>query len=142
MLRFELITPEKVAISEEVYEAILPTINGQIAVLPHHIPLVTLLQPGVIAIRRRKGDSDDSLEYIATSGGFVEVTGISVKVMADTAERADELDDLRIQEAREAAKRRVAEAKDDVAYADAIAQLNIELARQKVKNLKRRHRGG
>lgn len=142
MIHFELITPEKISLSDTVYEAILPTVNGQIAVLPHHIPLVTLLQPGVIAIRRQKGDSDEQLEYIATSGGFVEVTGNSVKVMADTAERADELDELRIQEAREAAKRRMTEAKDEVSYANAVAALEVELARQKVKNIRRRHRGG
>lgn len=140
MLHFELITPEQVAVTEEVYEVILPSVNGPIAVLPGHVPLVTLLQPGVISMRRQKGDADTLLDHIATSGGFVEITGQSVKVMADTAERADDIDELKIEEAKAAAKRQVYQAKDDVSYADAVARLETELARQKVKNLKRRHR--
>lgn len=139
MIKFELITPERVAMQEEIYEVILPTQSGQIAVLPGHVPLVTILRPGVITLRRQKGESDDELEHVATSGGFVEVTSNSVKVMADTAERAEDLDELKIEEAREAAQRQVREAKDEAAYADALGRLEIELARLKVKNLKRRH---
>lgn len=139
MLKIELISPERVLLSEEVYEAILPAEGGQIAVLPNHISLVTLLEPGIISLRRRKGDADEALEYIATSGGFVEISHNRIKVMADTAERADDLDELRIQEAREAAKRKITEARDDVSYADALGQLQIELVRQKVKNLKKRY---
>lgn len=139
MLTFSLVTPEKIALTEEVYEVMLPTAKGQIAVLPGHVALVTLLQPGVIMIRRQKGDSDEKLEHIATSGGFAEITGKSVKVMADTAERADDLDEMRIEEAKEAAARSAREAKDDVSYTDAIGRLEIELARLKVKNIKKRH---
>lgn len=135
---FELITPERVAMKEEIYEAILPTQQGQIAVLPNHIPLITLLRPGVISLRLRKGDSDDKMEPLAVSGGFVEITGQTIKVMADTAERADDLDEMRIQQAKEEAKRAASKAKDEVAYADAIGRLEIELAREKVKNIKRR----
>lgn len=139
MLKFELITPERLVLTEEVYEAILPTQDGQIAVLPGHIPLVTLLRPGVISLRFHKTDREDRLEHLAVSSGFAEVTGNSIKVMADTAERADELDELKIEQAKEAAKRQLAEAKDEVAYADALAHLEAELARLKVKNLRRRH---
>lgn len=139
MLHFELITPEKVAMAEDIYEAILPTQQGQITVLPHHVSLITLLVPGVISLRRKKGDSDEALEHVATSGGFAEITGSSVKVMADTAERADDLDEMRIEEAKAAAKRAASEARDDVSYADAVARLQAELARSKVKNMKRRH---
>ncbi len=140
MLNFDLITPEKVAISQEVYEVILPTENGQIAVLPGHIPLVTVLKPGVISIRRQKGDPDDKLEHLATSGGFAEVTSASIKVMADTADRADDISELKIQEAKEEAKQQVAAARDDISYADAISRLEFELAREKVRGLKHRHR--
>ncbi len=139
MIKFELISPERVVFSEEIYEAILPSTEGQIAVLPGHIPLITLLKAGVISLRRQKGDADSKLEHIATSGGFVEVSGNTIKVMADSAERADDLDDMKIKEAKEAAVRAKSEAKDDVAYTDAIARLEFELAREKVRNLKRSH---
>lgn len=137
MLKFEIITPEKVAVSEDIYEAILPAQDGQIAVLPGHIPLITLLSPGIISIRRQKGDSDNQLEHLATSGGFVEITHNNIKVMADTAERADDLDEMRIEAAKTEAKRQLSQAKDEVSYADAASRLEIELARTKVKNLKR-----
>lgn len=139
-LQFLLITPEKTAINESIYEAILPTTTGQIAVLPGHIPLVTLLSPGVISIRHRKEDSDQELSHLATSGGFVEVTAGQIKVMADTADRADDLDELKIEEAKQQAIRQRDEAKDEVAYADAVGRLELELARLRVVNLKRRHR--
>lgn len=139
MIKFELISPERVVFSEEIYEAILPSTEGQIAVLPGHIPLITLLKAGVISLRRQKGDADNKLEHIATSGGFVEVSENAIKVMADSAERADDLDDMKIKEAKEAAVRAKSEAKDDVAYTDAIARLEFELAREKVRNLKRSH---
>jgi F-type H+-transporting ATPase subunit epsilon len=139
MLKFELITPEKTAVSEEVYEATLPSVDGQITILPGHMPLVTLLKPGVISIRRQKNDSDEKLEHLATSGGFVEIDHNMVKVMADSAEQADEIDDQKIAEAWAEAKRMASEARDDVARTDATAQLEMALARERVKNLKRRH---
>ena len=139
MIQFQLITPEKIAFSEEIYEAILPTQDGQIAVLPGHVSIVTLLRPGVISLRRTKGDSDDKLEHLATGGGFVEIAHDQIKVMADSAERADEIDELKIAEAREAAKQQLAQAKDEISYTDALSRLELELAREKVKNLKRRH---
>lgn len=138
MLKFSLITPEKVAMEETVYEVILPTVSGQIAVFPGHISLVTLLEPGIISIRRHKGDADDNMEHLATSGGFVEVTGSYIKIMADTAERADDLDELKIEAAKEEAKRRMREARDEVAFTDAAGALQVELARIKVRNMKRR----
>lgn len=139
MIKFELISPEAIVFSEEIYEAILPSTEGQIAVFPGHIPLITLLRTGIISLRRAKGDPDSKLEHIATTGGFVEISDNSIKVMADSAERADDLDDMKIKEAKEAALRAKAEAKDDVAYTDAIARLEFELAREKVRNLKRSH---
>lgn len=138
MIKFDLITPEKTALSVEIYEVMLPSLNGQISILPNHMPLVTLLKPGVISIRYKQNDDDEELEHLATSGGFVEVNQNTVKVMADTADRADELDDLKIEEARELAKRLASQARDDVARTDATVRLETELARFRVKNLKRR----
>lgn len=139
MLKLELITPEKVALTEEVYEVILPADAGQIAVLPGHTALVTLIKPGVISVRREKGDHDNKLEHLATSGGLAEITGKSVKILADSADRAEDLDELKIQQARDEAKRQAKAATDEVSYIDAVSRLETELARLKVKNLKKRH---
>lgn len=71
---------------ETVYEVMLPTPDGQIAVFPGHEPLVTLAVPGVVAVRRAKDDSDDQLEYFAISGGVVEISQTKVRILVDEAE--------------------------------------------------------
>ncbi len=139
MLQFELITPERKVVTESVYELILPAVDGQISILPGHISLVTLLRPGVVSIRHQKGQADDQLDHLAVSGGFVEVSNDQVKLMADSAERAEELEEAKIVEAKAAAQREAREAKDEVQYTDAVGRLELELAREKVRNLKRRH---
>lgn len=72
---------------ESVYEVILPTTTGEISVFPGHENLVTLAKSGVIAVRRKKSDSDDELEYFATGGGVIEIDGASVKILVDDAEQ-------------------------------------------------------
>lgn len=135
-MKFKIITPERVVFEDEVDEATLPTTEGEITVLPHHIPLVTLSRAGVI--RLKKGARE---EFLAVSGGYVEVQpGSQLTVLADTAERAEELDIKKIEEAHERA-RKIMEEKihvDDVAYAAAAAALERELARLKVARKRRR----
>jgi F-type H+-transporting ATPase subunit epsilon len=138
MLVFELITPERVVFSEEIYEAILPTQNGQIAVLPNHLPIVTLLKAGVLSLRKTKETPDSQLEHVAISGGFVEVNAKKIRVLADTAERADEIDELRAQEAIKKAQALRDQAQDDVSLADVTAALERAITRIKVVGLKRR----
>ncbi len=84
---FKIITPERVVFSDEVDQVTMMTKSGEITVLPHHIPLVTLLQPGEL---RYKKNGDD--QYIAVSGGFAEVRpDNSIVILADTAEHAHEI---------------------------------------------------
>lgn len=140
MLTFALITPERVVLSEEIYEAILPTTEGQISIFPGHIPVVTLLKPGVLSLRKQKNTSDDQLEQVAISGGFVEIAGDHINILADTAERADEIDQLRAQEAALQAEELKKQAQDDVSLADATTLLEKNIVRLKVAGLKKRHR--
>ena len=125
-IKFELVTPERVVLKEEILQATMPTALGEITVLPNHIPLVALLKPGVIEVKR----ADGSLEVLAVSGGFVEVLKSKIVILADTAERAAELDETRIEAARAKAESlkqgAVAEA---VSFADVTARLEKELAR-------------
>ncbi|MBW3538002.1 ATP synthase F1 subunit epsilon [Candidatus Parcubacteria bacterium] len=139
MLTFELVTPEGVKFTEEAYEVLLPTPNGQIGILPHHMPLVTLAVPGVIGIRRRADDPDSRIEHFATGGGFVEVDGKRLRLLADTAEHAEDIDELRAKEALERAQELQQTAEDHVALADATALIERNLARLKVTEIKRRH---
>lgn len=137
-IHFEITTPERTVYADDVDEVTLPTTEGEITVLPNHIPLVTLSRAGVI--RLKKGARE---EFLAVSGGYVEVQpGSRLTVLADTAERAEELDIKKIEEAHERA-RKIMEEKvhtDDVAYASAAAALERELARLKVAHKHRSHR--
>ncbi len=138
LIKFEIVTPEKVLTKEMVKSITTPTKEGVITILPRHIPLVGILVPGIIEYKKE----NDEIEMMAVSSGFIEVLKDKVVILADTAERADEIDLARAEEARqkaEAAKER-AENESDVDFAGITAQLEKELARikvaQKWRNLK------
>ncbi len=112
---------------------------GEITILPNHIPLVAALVPGT-AVVRTKGTE----QLLAVSGGFIEVRpGSEVVVLADTAERAEELVEADIEAARARAERVLVEARgrEDVAFADAAAAMERELARLRVAHKYRPHHG-
>ena len=138
---FQLVTPEGVKFTEQAYEVLLPTPDGQIAVLPHHMPLVSLASPGVISVRRKQSDTDAQMEQFATSGGLIEIEGNRIRLLADAAEHADEVDELAAKEALERAKQLQREAQDHVALADATGLIEESLARLKLADIrKHRHR--
>ena len=120
---------------DSVDEVILPTVEGEIAVLPHHIHLVSLLQSWILRIK--KGGEEIPL---GVGSGVIEIDGKRVIVLADTAERADELEEEKIEKARAAAQKLMEEKRGDVeGFAEATAMLERELARLKV--VKRYRRG-
>jgi len=120
----KLIAPDGVKYESDAEEVILPTADGQIAILPNHMPLISLLKPGEIIIK-----NGSKSEELATEGGIVEVTANEVKILADTAEEASSLNELKIVEAKKAAETRLSQAKDDVEFADAAAALEKQLAK-------------
>jgi F-type H+-transporting ATPase subunit epsilon len=135
-IAFELTTPERVVLKTAYDSITIPTQEGEITVLPGHIPLVANLAPGVLTVRKGKDE-----EYVAVSGGFIEFQqGDRLIVLADTAERAEELDLQKIEEAKERAQKLLTEKRhaDDVSSVSAVAALERELARIKVVQ---RHRG-
>jgi len=138
-IKFEIVTPERIVFSREIVQVIVPTTSGEITVLPDHIPLVSVLKPGVLEIK----EADGKMEIMAVSGGFLEVLSGKIVVLADTAERAEELDEKRIEEAHRRAEERKKEAveADDIQFANIAAQLEKELARMKALNRWRRLRG-
>ncbi len=132
---FQIATPERIVFEAPAAEQVtLPTTMGQITVLPDHLPLVATLIPGELWVK--VGGEEVSM---AVSGGFIEVGEGRVVVLADTAERAEELDEKRADEARARAhelmqQQRTAESTD---YAALAAKLEKELARLHVA---RKHR--
>jgi len=135
-IKFEIVTPERVVLRAEVLQISVPTTTGEITVLPDHIPLVSILQPGVIEVKRL----DNVREVMSVSGGFIEVMKDKVVILADTAERADELDEALVKEAQERAAelKQNAKALDDVQFIEVTAKLEKELARLRAVNRWRR----
>lgn len=121
----ELVTPERLLLSEEVDEVVAPGYEGEFGVLPEHTQFLSILNIGIL--RYRKGSA---ITKIALGGGFAEVTPARVVVMADTAERADEIDVERAQRARDRAETRLKELSlDDDTYAKAYAALQRAMVR-------------
>jgi F-type H+-transporting ATPase subunit epsilon len=138
-IKFEIVTPERVVLQEDILQITVPTTSGEITVLPDHIPLVSVLAPGVIEVKR----ADNIIEIMSVSGGFIEVMGDKIVILADTAERAEELDEARIQEAQARAEKLKEEAQniDDVQFAAVTAKMEKELARLRAVNKWRKIKG-
>jgi F-type H+-transporting ATPase subunit epsilon len=129
-LTLELTTPERNVLTETVDSATIPTAQGEITVLPGHIPLVANLATGMITVRRNTVES-----FLAVSGGFLEVLPDGrIVILADSADRAEDLDLAKVEEARERARKLLEEKRgiNDVATAGALAALERELARVRV----------
>ena len=130
LLHFKLITPEKVVFEKKVSQVTLPTMDGEISILPNHIPLVAQLVPGVAMLKEHNHSED-----VAVSGGFIEIDNDNnVTVLADTAERGEELNLQDIEKAKKRAQDVMQNAArgDDETFAHAAAELERELARYRV----------
>lgn len=129
IIKFEIVTPERVVLKEEITQITLPTRAGEITVLPNHIPLVSSLLPGVIQIKKKNGEE----EVISISGGFLEVLKDKVVILADAAERAEEIDMARAEEGRKRAEelKKQARSGDQVNFTEVNAAIERALARTK-----------
>ncbi|MFZ6015094.1 MAG: ATP synthase F1 subunit epsilon [Patescibacteria group bacterium] len=139
MLQFKLITPEKIVFEQETDQVTLPTMDGEITILPGHIPLVAQLVPGV-AMLKQKGQTVD----VAVSGGFIQVDDKNnITVLADTAEKGEDLNLEDIERAKTRAEQVMRESArgNDEAFARAAAELERELARYRVARKYRVEKG-
>jgi F-type H+-transporting ATPase subunit epsilon len=138
-VKLELVTLTGTKLSTDVYEVILPTQTGLITILPDHEPLVTLLVPGVLGVRHKKGDPDDAIEFFATFGGAVETDGKTVTVLADEAESGGDIVEAEAKAAYERALKMHESARDQVELEEAKKLLDRHATRLKVAGLRRRH---
>jgi len=129
IIKFEIVTPERLVLRDRVFEATIPAAEGEITVLPNHAPLISFLKSGVITLRKAGGGRDVAF----VSGGFVEVLKNKIVVLADTAERAEELDEAKVEEARRRAEEAMKNVSRDDAeeFAQVSARLEKELARSR-----------
>lgn len=140
MIKFELVTLSGLKFSDDVYEILLPTLDGEIGVLTGHMPLISVATHGVISVRKNASDPDDFMESYAVSGGVIEVNNNVLRVLVDEADNSDEIDEAEAQKAYEAAQKLKAEAKDQVSLDHAQSLVDRQAVRLQVAGLKRRHR--
>ncbi len=126
----ELVTPEKVLLSEQVRAVRAPGIEGSFGVLAHHAPMMTALAVGLIKVEHANGD----MEYIAAGGGFMEVNREKVIILADTAERASDIDVSRAEAAVAVAREHLAGGAA-VDYEEARASLERATNRLKIAQM-------
>ena len=131
-LQVEVLTAEGHVLSQEADFVVAPGIEGDLGVLPRHIPLLTPLRTGEVMVR-----NDGREEYFFVAGGFLEVLPDKVVVLADVAERAEDIDTAAAEEARRSAQESLAQ---DAGDADAAAQLERALFRLRVAEIRRGHR--
>ncbi len=133
-IKIKIVTPERTVYEDEVSQTTLPTIDGEVTILPDHIPYITALKAGEIILKK-----GDEIIHLATSGGFIEFNNNILTMLADTVERAEEIDLKRAEEAKQRAeelqKQKIT--LDDIGYAKTAALVEKELARVKVA---RKHR--
>jgi F-type H+-transporting ATPase subunit epsilon len=139
MFHFKLVSLSGTKFDDDVYEVILPTLDGQIGVLQQHMPLVSVATVGAIAVRRNPKDLDSQREYFATNGGVVEVSDNVLRVLVDEADHADDINEAEAEAAMERAKKLKEEASDEISIEHAQNLMDRQAVRLQVAGLKRRH---
>lgn len=136
-MRCEIVSAETEIFSGQVTMVVATGTLGELGIMPGHAPLLTGLKPGPVRLQLEDGEED----VFFASGGFIEVQPSVVTILADTAERAETIDDAAAVEAEAAARRAMSEAAADVDFSRATAMLADAAARHRtVEELKKRRR--
>ncbi|MCH8050514.1 MAG: F0F1 ATP synthase subunit epsilon [Chloroflexi bacterium] len=133
-LSVHVVTAEREVYAEEGVDAVIaPGIQGELTVLPQHAPLLTMIKPGVLRLIKGSDETD-----VAITGGFLEVKDDRVTILADAAERAEEIDTVRAEEARRRAERTLEGRGDTEELVAAAASLQRSLLRLRAVEKRRR----
>jgi F-type H+-transporting ATPase subunit epsilon len=132
-LKLEIVTPVGTALSEDVEMVTLPAVEGEMGILPQHVPIMTQMVPGEMIVRKNGQD-----RYLAVGEGLVEITGDHVAILTDLALPAEKIDEAAAEEARQRAQARLRERLSD----EEVANVNAALARSLAEiRVKRRQHG-
>ncbi len=137
-MKLKLVTLTGVKLDKSIYSVAIPTVDGEISVFPSHEPLVTMATDGVMAVTYEK--DGDEVEYIAISGGVVEISYDYVQILVDEADHADEIIETEAKAALERAIKLRDEAESQVEREKAHQLVDRQLVRLKVADLQRRKR--
>lgn len=133
-LHIKVVTPEKEVLSEEVDEVIVPTIGGELSILPEHVALLTQLAPGELQIKK-----GGKTEHLVVVGGFLEVGNNTVTVLADYAVAGKDISEAAAQQAKERAEKAMKEKKSDVDFAAAEAEFRRAILELKIAKRSKNH---
>ena len=135
-MHLEVITPEKIIFSDEIEELIAPTVNGEIAILPNHVNLLTQLDPGELTIKA-KGKT----HHLAVTGGFLQIANNQISLLSDYAVRSEEIDAKKAIEAQQRAEKKMKEERENMTEQEfAIIQADFRRAIAELKVARRRNR--
>ncbi len=123
----DIMSPERLVMHTQADSVVVPAADGELGILPHHAPLLAMLEPGEIRLRR-----GNDVEIFAVSGGFIEVINNRISIFAETAEMAQEIDLERARQAAERAKAQLKIARTDLDLALAEASLRRAMVRLRV----------
>jgi F-type H+-transporting ATPase subunit epsilon len=132
-LKLEIVTPQATVFSEDVHMVTLPAFEGEMGVYPGHVRLITQIVPGEIIVTKNGNNS-----ALAVGEGLIEVTPTRVSILTDMAIRAENIDEAKVEEARQRAAARLQEKISDEEVATVNASMVKALAQLQVK---RRYRG-
>ena len=139
MLRLQLVTLTGVKFDDDVYEVIIPTLDGEIGVLQNHMPLISVATTGAVVVKKNRTDTEAQREYFAISGGVVEIEHNNLKIIVDEADHANNINEAEAEAAHQRAMQMKSEAKDQVSLERAQQMIDRAGARLEVAKLKRRH---
>ena len=139
MIHFKLVAPGDVKFDEEVYEVVVPTGDGPIALFEDHMPLLSAGSPGVISVRKEPIDSDEALVHFAVSGGVLQVDGKTARYLSDEVTTPDEVSEQAAAEAHGRAQEMMKNAPDRMALEEAKHMLHHSAAHLHLAKLKKRH---
>jgi F-type H+-transporting ATPase subunit epsilon len=140
LFNFQLVALSGKKFDDDVYEVVLPTLDGEIGVLKDHMPLISVATTGAIMVRRNVRDPDSAREYFAISGGAVAVADNTLRVLVDEADHADDLNEAEVQAALERAQKMKLEAKDQISLEHAQTMIDRHTVRLQVAGLRRHKR--
>ena len=138
MITLELVTLTGVKLNETVYEVLLPTADGIIAVFKDHAPLVSTATTGVISVRKKDNHPDDMMEHYAIDSGVIEIADNNVRVLVDEADKDTEVSAKEAEDALKRAKQLRSEARDQVSLDKAQFLVDRQASRLRIAELKRR----
>lgn len=133
-LHLQILTPRKAVVDDQVREVTVPSVEGELSILPEHTRLVTMLKEGVITIKKEAAE-----DYLAIGGGYLETDGKELKILVSRAYRQDEIDEQQTKKALDEAKKMMTEKGDEESRQEAVTTMRRSLVDLKLLRKRRKH---